>query len=499
MLRQDSHLAVAPYRLGARLLASGLVALLLGCGPASNQPASGALVADTTPPRTAPPTAANATSVAQERQPLTGGPTLLRDDIVIRNVIDTGSATIRLAHTPTDDAIYALNPGTGLYRITLGAEASITQVASTADMVGEAMPAGMAFGSDGTLFVVANQAIDATTTQALIRKGTPTAAGFAWSTLATSEPYPLSGTNFDHLFNGVAVSPDGRFVFVNSGSRTDHGEVQSNNGAFPAMREVPLTARVFRIPTDSDNLMLPNDEARLAAAGLVFARGTRNAYDLAFAPNGELFAADNGPDADYPDELNWLRAGHHYGFPWRFGIDDNPQQFPDYDSSTDRRLSTDFMAVKLGTYHNDPSFPPPPMAFTNPVANRGPAATQYRAADGQQRDAASAGQVLHSFTPHRSPLGLVFAQGDALPTDLRGDDKRLSAFVLSWGAAGGTLTDKGQDLLHLSLTRQGDSYAAVTRQIAAGFSNPIDAVLIANRLYVLDYSGKSTLWELRFE
>jgi hypothetical protein len=70
---------------------------------------------------------------------------------------------------------------------------------------------------------------------------------------------------------------------------------------------------------------------------------------------------------------------------------------------------------------------------------------------------------------------------------------------LSWGAAGGTLTDKGQDLLYLQLTKRGDNYEAVTTQIAREFENPIDAVLVENRLYVLDFGADGTLWEITFQ
>src|ERR1041384_6419063 len=68
----------------------------------------------------------------------------------------------------------------------------------------------------------------------------------------------------------------------------------------------------------------------------------------------------NLPDADFPDELNWLRDGHNYGFPWRFGDQDNPQQFPDYNSKSDKRLSSDFFAVKSGLYRTDPTSPKSP-------------------------------------------------------------------------------------------------------------------------------------------
>jgi len=85
-----------------------------------------------------------------------------------------------------------------------------------------------------------------------------------------------------------------------------------------------------------------------------------------------------------------------------------------------------------------------------------------------------------------------------MPADFQGNESTLSAFLLSWGSAGGTLTDRGQDLLHLRLTKRGDNYEAVTTQIARGFNNPIDAVLIENRLFVLDFGSDGTLWELTF-
>jgi glucose/arabinose dehydrogenase len=260
------------------------------------------------------------------------------------------------------------------------------------------------------------------------------------------------------------------------------------------VREVPLTSAVFRIPADASDVVIPGDEAELNESGYLFADGLRNSYDLEFSPEGELFAGDNGPDADFPDELNWIREGHHYGFPWRFGAEANPQASPDYDPSQDKRLPEDFVAVQRGTYENDPEFPPPPdVTFTEPVANLGPDGDQYRAEDGSQQDASEQGEPLHTFTPHRSPLGLSFDKDGAL-----GGDWQDSAFILSWGSAGGTLTDKGQDLLALKLTKDGENYTAEVRQIARGFENPIDSVLIENKLYVLDYGGDGAIWELTF-
>ncbi|MCU0493156.1 MAG: PQQ-dependent sugar dehydrogenase [Chloroflexaceae bacterium] len=449
------------------------------------------------PPQAAAPAPSPAPRAALERQPFAGGPTLLRDGVALRKVASVNPGAVGLAHNPTDGALYMLSPGNGIYRIDVQSTTEPVLVAA-ASAISDGNLAGMTIGPDGVFYVTANRPVGDHETQAIVRRGRPGDGGFTWQTLATTAPYPLSGTPFDHVFNGLAVSPDGQWLFVNSGSRTDHGEVQSNDGVFPNTREVALTARVFRLPIDATDLSLPNDEAALEAQKLVFARGTRNAYDMAFAPNGELFAVDNGPDADYPDELNWLQEGRHYGFPWRFGDMANKQQFANYDSSKDKLLSDDFTAVKSGTYRNDPDFPPPPGPFAEPIANRGPAATQYRAEDGSQREAAAEGKPLFTFTPHRSPLGLVFAGTSGMPADLRSAEGSLSAFVLSWGAAGGTLSDAGQDVLHIVLTKQGDNYVATTEQFARGFKNPIDAVLVENRLYVLEFGPGAAIWELTF-
>ena len=447
-----------------------------------------------------PPSNPSTTPASSDPHPIIDGPKLLRNDISLRKIVDAGSASIRLALHPADNEIYYLNPSNGIFRVALTEPFSAVQVVATSDITTDGFPTGMAFGPDGALYIVANRMTSEVLTQGVIFKGVEAIDGtYDWDIFAESEPYPASGTQYDHSFNGIVVTADNQWLFVNSGSRTDHGEVQDNGGAFPNTRGVDMTARIFRIPVNSEGLLIPNDEAAQIEQGLLFAKGMRNAYDLAIAPNGDLFAIDNGPDADFPDELNWIREGGHYGFPWRFGNEDNPQQFADYDASADGRLSQDFLAVQLGTYANDPDFPPAPGSFTDPVLNLGPAAAQYRGEDGQQHDAAAEGKPLYTFTPHRSPLGLVFSTDSNMPADLRGDGEVLSAFVLSWGSAGGTLSDSGQDLLHLALTKRGDNYEAVTTQIAVDFKNPIDAVMIENRLYVLEYGADGTIWELTFE
>ncbi len=484
---------ISGLRLCALLMSLVMATITTGCG--SNAPASSATSQIETATTSPTPTA----RVEVEQQPISGGPVLLRSGINLRKITNVPGESIKLARNPVDGQVYMLNLKSGLYQVDL-TTARLVKRAATNEIVGKATPAGMAFAPDGTLFIVANQKVGPNETQALIRKGQAGSNGdFAWVDFASTAPYPMSNTYFDHLFNGIVVSTDGKWVIVSSGSRTDHGEVQSNDGAFPETREVALTAKIFRLPAREQDLTLPNDEAALRATGMIFAEGTRNAYDLEFAPNGDLFAVDNGPDADYPDELNWIRPGQHYGFPWRFGEHDNPQQFADYDSTNDKRLSSDFAAVQAKTYHNDPSFPKPPAAFVSPVANLGPAAALYIDDAGKEQNAAADGKPLYSFTPHRSPLGLVFPAHSKMPADLQSTADGLSAFILSWGAAGGSLSDQGRDLLHLQLRKQGNNYESVTTVMTRQFKNPIDAVMIENRLYVLEYGDGTAIWELTFE
>src|SRR5207237_10214401 len=112
-------------------------------------------------------------------------------------------------------------------------------------------------GPDGTMYVLGKDNTNTSLTYARIMKGVPNGSGVrVWSLLARTEPYPRSQTAFDHLFNGLIVSPDGQYLYVNSVSRTDHGEEQSNGGLFPNLREAPLTAQIFPLPAAGTYLVL---------------------------------------------------------------------------------------------------------------------------------------------------------------------------------------------------------------------------------------------------
>jgi glucose/arabinose dehydrogenase len=358
----------------------------------------------------------------------------------------------------------------------------------------------MAFGLEGTLYLVGNEIVGLDNF-ALVRRGTRSGGDArAWATLARTVPYPRSNTAFDHQFNGIVVSPDGRFVYVTSGSRTDHGEVQTSGGRYPGLRETPLTAKVFRLPASGVEIVLQDDEAALASAGHVFARGVRNSFDPAFNAAGDLLAGDNSGDRDDNDELNWLREGGHYGFPWRLGTNDTPQQFLGYDPEADRLVNHSFYAYRNGFFHDDPTYPPRPATpFIDPVPNFGPDANSFRdPVTGAIGKATELGGSLGTFTSHRSPLGLVFDIQNTVAGRYRG-----GAFILGWtrgdpdgDGVQGPFRDAGQDLLFLDLTRAAEGYQVRARSLVCGFLNPIDAEILNGKLYVLEFGGSGSVWEI---
>ncbi|MDI9641564.1 PQQ-dependent sugar dehydrogenase [Geitlerinema splendidum] len=104
-----------------------------------------------------------------------------------------------------------------------------------------------------------------------------------------------------HSNNGIAFGPDGK-LYISVGSTTDHGPVID-----------PLEASILRVNPDGTELE-------------VYATGIRNAYDIVFSPEGDLYTADNSPDHLDPsfntlfaEELNVIVRGGHYGFPEVFG------------------------------------------------------------------------------------------------------------------------------------------------------------------------------------
>jgi hypothetical protein len=263
-------------------------------------------------------------------------------------------------------------------------------------------------------------------------------------------------------------------------------------GKYPGLREAPLTAKILRLPADTINVLLKNDLEYLNTNGFVFAEGTRNSFSLAFDSKGNLFGTENSGDRDDPEELNWLREGHHYGFPWVMGGNKTPMQFSGYNPETDAFVPANSTAANLNTFYDDPDYPEPPegVLFTSGVLNVGPDADTFRdSTDGLIKDASNLGLSIPSFSAHLSPSGLVFDTKNQLGGSYTGD-----GFLL--GFSGGAAEDafllnrmnyRGEDLIHLSFTPTENNFEIAATSLVRGFLNPIDAEIIGNKVYLIEF------------
>jgi glucose/arabinose dehydrogenase len=434
---------------------------------------------------------------------LNAQPSSTRSDIQIKQVGTVGTNSVRIRRDPASGNLYVLENDGDIRRVSFGAGgmASFTTVYRSSDH-GVSAPLGIAFGEDGVLYLVGNN----TNSQnnqlgtAIIVKGIPDSPGSenrAWTVLARTVDY-LFGYTYNHKMSGVVVDPDGESIYVNSGARTDHGETREG------FREVGLTSIILKLPTSGENITLQDDREWLRMNGYLMAEGIRNVFDLAFSGDGDLFSVENSGDRDDPEEMNWIREGRHYGFPWRIGGNDTPQQLTPYDPMNDPLLSPNAWGGGnlYATFYNDPTYPSPPtgIALTEPVLNSGPDADRFRDPQtGAVKDASDLGVMVATFSSHRSPDGIVFDKDSVLVEDLAG-----GAFVISLANGGllRALGDTGEDLLHVALTKNGNvGYFAQTTRLVSGLRSPLGIELVGSNLYVLETGlwGNNTspkLWEI---
>ena len=314
-----------------------------------------------------------------------------------------------------------------------------------------------------------------------------------WTVIARTEPYlGKPETPFDHKMAGNAVSPDGQFIYVSTNSRTNHGEVAGLS------REDDLNILILKIPTNpSSPIDLRNDKTWLRNNGYLYAEGIRNGFDMAFDNNGNLFEVENSGQRDDPEEMNWIREGRHYGFPYRLGGNDNPIITAGYDSNNDPLVPNDQKGTPLFAY--DPNFPAPPagVTFSEPIRNLGPDADLFRDPNtGAIRDASNEGSFITTFTAHRSPVGFGFDNANTMGGNFTGDAFMASFSGNTWPLIGGD----SEDLLHIELNYNGalDNYDANVYKIATGFAQPIDIVVDDNIIWLAEYGDgvNRGLWKI---
>jgi hypothetical protein len=438
-------------------------------------------------------------------------PQILDSALTINRLMTVRNDVIRMGIDPISHNIFYIQTSGNIYEVIQpqSGAAYDSLVDSTAHHTVDYVQ-GFVF-HDSTLYVSGNNHSDSSKTAGIIVRGKLQQDGSRiWDTLMITQYYQTADY-FDHLFSGVTVNAAGDTIYICSGARGDHGEVQTRYGTYPGLRNVPLTTNIYALPTHNAGVItLMNDSALLAASGYVYCRGVRNHFDMAFDSNGNLFGLENSGDRDHNEEMNWLRKDHDYGFPWKMGDTFNPQQYAWFNPATDKLINHFSRSWRLGFFSNDPAYPQPPpgLVFDSPIQNYGPDCDKYRDSLGAVLDASDSSISIGTFTAHRSPLGLVFDNAHVLSPQFNGD-----AFMLSWtkgyDSCGcstppdttiGPFVDPGQDLVHLDLSF--DSAAGNFRlnatRIIADFEHPVDADIDSNKIYVIEngYGGTSGLYEV---
>ena len=431
-------------------------------------------------------------------------PVALRNDIKIGHFMKIGPQAVRILLSPRRNELWYTSFDGNVFRIKQvnDTQRIAEKVLSVADHGIEILQ-GAIFLHD-SLYLCGNSYFDKKLTMGrLVRFAIQDTGKPNMAIVFNTVKYPANKTIYDHGWNALAISPDEKFIYVNSGARTDHGEVQDNGGMFPNARDNALTSKVFRFPIGITNLELPDDENWLTREGYLYARGIRNAYDMAFDGSGNLFGVVNSADYDYPEDMFWIREHHHYGFPWVMGGIENPQQYKDWipDPEKDPFINKFSHSWKVRYYHTDTTFPARPSGvnFSPGVQNVGPDANEYRGHSGKIQDGDQTGVTVSTFTPHCCPLALCFDTKKMLSSDLKG-----SGFVIRFSGARSSgmmrpFTTEGADLLHLQMSYDSlrQNYVVRTRRIVEGFNDAVDAVMIGGEMYVIEYGGEAgNIWKI---
>lgn len=140
----------------------------------------------------------------------------------------------------------------------------------------------------------------------------------------------------EHGPHGVVLGPDGLLYFVN-GNHTDQPEKIAASSPFQHGAEDVLLERLWDPRGHAVGVMAPGGavmrvDPTTQRIELIYA-GMRNSYDLAFAPNGELFSYDS--DMEWDIGASWYRSprvvhvvpGGENG--WRSGSAKWPSAYPD--------------------------------------------------------------------------------------------------------------------------------------------------------------------------
>ncbi len=181
----------------------------------------------------------------------------------------------------------------------------------------------------------------------------------------------------DHVSGRLKIGPD-RKLYLTIG---DEGHNQLGNFCLPIEAQrlptqdevqtknyLAYVGKSLRLNLDGS---IPEDNPRLGGVrSHVYTYGHRNMQGIDFAPDGTLYASEQGPKTD--DEINILKAGSNYGWPHVAGLKDGKAyEYARWADSTVPCAELQFSDVAIA-----PSVPrEPESAFTKPFVE--PIATMF--------------------------------------------------------------------------------------------------------------------------
>ena len=172
-------------------------------------------------------------ALAVATDPIAAQPTAERDDITVERVGGLARGTLRIAKDPNTNILYTIGQNGEITRWAADDDGFAAERAFTSSDHGVSGVAGFAIGPDGSFYISSNQSSGNFNVATITKGEADGSGGYDWFTLAQTEPIEQCDCIFNHQVNGLAVSPDNMYVYINSGSRTDHGEIQDTNGNFP--------------------------------------------------------------------------------------------------------------------------------------------------------------------------------------------------------------------------------------------------------------------------
>lgn len=181
----------------------------------------------------------------------------------------------------------------------------------------------------------------------------------------------------DHNSGRMKIGPDGKLYYTIG----DGGNDQLGNWCIPIQAQRLPTAdevaaknwfayqgKSLRLNLDGS---IPDDNPTInGVKSHIFTYGHRNMQGIDFAPNGTLYASEQGPKTD--DEINILLPGRNYGWPHVAGFrDDKAYQYARWKDATTPCEQLQFSDLKI-----DPSVPrEDETSWTDPMEN--PVATMF--------------------------------------------------------------------------------------------------------------------------